>query len=668
MINQRMYALGSRRSVIREIFEYCKTRASQIGADNVFDFSIGNPSVPPPPEVTQSAIRLLQERDSVSLHGYTSAQGDAGVRRAIAEDICRRFGVDMPAERIYMTCGAAASLTISLKALMNEGDECILFAPFFTEYRVFVENAGGVPVVSMPDPDTLAIDVSDLETRITDKTKAVIINSPNNPSGVLYGEDLIREVTQVLKRRSDEYGHPIYIICDEPYRELVFDGRTVPYLMNYYDNTLVCYSYSKALSLPGERIGYIAVCPKAQDAEEVYLAVCGAGRSMGYVCAPSLFQHIIAQTVGAQVDVGIYKANRDLLYNALCSFGYDCVHPDGAFYLFVKTPTADAYDFFEKAKERELLVVPCDDFGIRGYVRIAYCVDKARIERALPAFSALAASYGLPRRRYALIATDLDGTLLSDDKRVSQANSDAIDRLGARGMFVVPCTGRAPAELPAVIKNDKRFPYIICSDGATIVKNTSGEIRHTPMPRELAAQVYSILREYRTVSIVHKDGGSYVSAATQDRELYQTVYHLSDAFCQVACDISQPVEDFDTFCLSAQMEMFCTFFADDSDREACRDRLSALDVHIMSAAPYNFEVVYKDAGKGNALRCLCGDLGVDMADTIGIGDTMNDATLVQSAGLGLVPKNGMEQVKALADCVICSNEDSILPYIEKSFL
>lgn len=395
MINERMYALGSKRSIIREIFEYCKTRAAEIGADRVFDFSIGNPSVPPPPEVAEAALALLQTEDSVSLHGYTSAQGDAGVRRAIAEDTNRRFGTSLGPDDIYMTCGAAASLTISLKALMNPGDECILFAPFFTEYRVFVENAGGVPVVSLPDPTTLNIDVADLEGRITPRTKTVILNSPNNPSGVVYSEDTIRAVTDLLARKARDLGHPIYLIADEPYRELVFDGRPVPYLMNYYRDTIVCYSYSKALSLPGERIGYIAVCPQMQNAREVYLAVCGAGRSLGYVCAPSLFQRIIGRTVGAKVDVGIYKANRDLLYEALVSYGYTCVHPDGAFYLFVKTPEPDAYAFFEKAKARELLVVPCDDFGVTGYVRIAYCVDRTRIERALPAFRALAEDYGL---------------------------------------------------------------------------------------------------------------------------------------------------------------------------------------------------------------------------------------------------------------------------------
>lgn len=393
MINQQMYALGSRRSVIREIFEYCKTRAAEIGAENVFDFSIGNPSVEPPREVTEAALDLLRSEPSVALHGYTSAQGDASVRAAVADHINRCFGAGVGADDIYMTCGAAASLTVTLRALMNAGDECIVFAPFFTEYRVFIENAGGKVVISAPEEGTFQIDLCDLARRITDKTKCLILNSPNNPSGVVYREGTLRAVAELLRERERAYGHPIYLIADEPYRELVFDGIEVPYLMNLYDDTVVCYSYSKALSLPGERIGYIAVCPRAQDAREVYLAVCGAGRSLGYVCAPSLFQRIIGRTVDARVDVGVYKENRDLLYESLTSYGYECVHPDGAFYLFVKALEPDAYAFFERAKRRELLVVPCDDFGVKGYVRIAYCVPKERIERALPAFRALAEEY-----------------------------------------------------------------------------------------------------------------------------------------------------------------------------------------------------------------------------------------------------------------------------------
>lgn len=393
MLNEKMYALGSKRSVIREIFEYCKARGAEIGADKVYDFSIGNPSVEPPKEIGEAIKDLVDNASPVLLHGYTSAQGDAGVREAIANEINEKFGAGVNANNIYMTCGAAASLTISLRALFNPGDECVVFAPFFTEYRVFIENAGGKVVVSTPMPKTFQIDICDFEKKISEKTKAVIINSPNNPSGVVYSEETIKAVCAVLEKKQKEYAHPIFLIADEPYRELVFGDVTVPYLMNYYNNTIVCYSYSKALSLPGERIGYIAVSPKAENSQSVYLAVCGAGRSLGYVCAPSMFQQVIKKTIGAKVDVNIYKENRDILLNALTEYGYECVQPDGAFYLFVKALEEDAYKFFEKAKAKEILVVPCDDFGVCGYVRIAYCVDKQRIVNALPAFKALAEEY-----------------------------------------------------------------------------------------------------------------------------------------------------------------------------------------------------------------------------------------------------------------------------------
>ena len=393
--NQKMYGLGSKRSIIREIFEYSKTRAKEIGAENVFDFSLGNPSVPAPKEVNETVKTLLDTESAVLLHGYTSAQGDANVRKTIADSINSRFGVGISPDGIYMTCGAAASLSICLKAVIEDDtDECIVFAPFFTEYRVFIENAGGKIVVSKPDAKTLEVDVADFESRINPNTKAVIINSPNNPSGVVYSEKTISAVCELLKKKSCEYGHVIYLIADEPYRELVYTGVDVPYLMNYYDNTFVCYSYSKSLSLPGERIGYIAVSPKMEDGKNVYLAVCGAGRSLGYVCAPSLFQQVIARCIDAKVDINVYRENRDLLYDNLTSYGYDCVKPDGAFYLFVKALEPDAYAFYEKAKKHEILVVPCDDFGVEGYVRIAYCVDKARVLGALPAFKALAEEYG----------------------------------------------------------------------------------------------------------------------------------------------------------------------------------------------------------------------------------------------------------------------------------
>ena len=395
--NEKMFGLGSRRSIIREIFEYSKMRAAEIGADNVFDFSLGNPSVPTPKEVNETVNELIKTENSVLLHGYTSAQGDANVRGVIASRIREKFGVNISENLIYMTCGAAASLSICLRALIEDenDDECIVFAPFFTEYRVFIENAGGKVVVSRPAEKTFQIDISDFESKITEKTKAVIVNSPNNPSGVVYSEDTVRALAEILKRKSKELGHTIYLIADEPYRELVYSDVTVPYLMNYYDDTLVCYSFSKSLSLPGARIGYIAVCPSMEDAGNVYLAVCGAGRSLGYVCAPSLFQHVIARCIDARVNVEAYKENRDLLYDNLTSYGYECVKPDGAFYLFVKSPEKDAYSFYERAKAHEILVVPCDNFGVEGYVRIAYCTDKSRVVGALPAFKALAEEYGI---------------------------------------------------------------------------------------------------------------------------------------------------------------------------------------------------------------------------------------------------------------------------------
>ena len=392
-----MFGLGSKRSIIREIFEYSKTRAAEIGAENVYDFSLGNPSVPAPREVDETIKRLLCEKDSVLLHGYTSAQGDLGVRTTISENINSRFGVNITPDMIYMSCGAAASLSICLKALIEDGadDECIVFAPFFTEYRVFIENAGGKLVISAPEEKTFQVNISDFENKITPKTKAVIVNSPNNPSGVVYSEETVKALCEVLKKKSEEYGKPIYLIADEPYRELVYSGVDVPYLMNYYDNTLVCYSFSKSLSLPGERIGYIAVSPKMEDGKNIYLAVCGAGRSLGYVCAPSLFQQVIKECINAGVNIEAYKKNRDALYDNLTSFGFECVKPDGAFYLFVKSPTGDAFELYERAKKHEILLVPCDDFGVSGYVRIAYCTSYEKVTGALPAFRALAEEYKL---------------------------------------------------------------------------------------------------------------------------------------------------------------------------------------------------------------------------------------------------------------------------------
>jgi aspartate aminotransferase len=395
MYNVKSYALGSKRSIIREIFEYSKIRAQEIGADKVYDFSLGNPSVEPPIEVSNALKELIASDNQTLLHGYTSAQGDLSVRKTVSDNINSRFNLNLTPNNIYMTCGAAASLSICLSAVMNEGDECIVFAPFFTEYRVFVEHACGKLVVSDPSKSDLQINLNDFESKISPLTKAIIINSPNNPSGVVYTEEKIKAVCEILDKKQKEYGHEIYLISDEPYRELVYGDVKVPYLMNYYKNTLVCYSYSKSLSLPGERIGYIAVNPDMQNSSEVYLAVCGAGRSLGYVCAPSLFQQVVAKCIDAKVNIDAYKKNRDLLYNSLSSFGYNCVKPDGAFYLFVKSPDGDAFSFYEKAKKHEILVVPCDDFGVKGYVRIAYCVDYKRIENSLEGFKALAKEFNL---------------------------------------------------------------------------------------------------------------------------------------------------------------------------------------------------------------------------------------------------------------------------------
>ncbi len=398
MLNQKMYELGSKRSVIREIFEYAKKRGEEIGRENVFDFSIGNPSVPAPEQVNQTIKQLVDETPSVALHGYTSAQGDKGVREQIAGNLRRRFGAQVSGDDLYMTCGAAASLTITFHALKEDGDEFITFAPYFTEYKVFVEGAGA-KLVALSSDKNLQPDFSALEQAITPRTKGLLINSPNNPSGVVYGENTVKKLAEILTRKSQEYGKPIFLISDEPYRELVYDKQTVvPFITNYYPNSIVCYSYSKSLSAPGERIGYILVNPQAENAKAVYAAVCGAGRSLGYVCAPALFQRVAAACDGLTADLSVYKRNRDLLYEGLTACGFECVYPDGAFYLFMKSAEGDAYAFCERAKKYELLLVPADDFGCKGYVRIAYCVQTQTIERALPLFAKLAKEYGLTNK------------------------------------------------------------------------------------------------------------------------------------------------------------------------------------------------------------------------------------------------------------------------------
>ena len=393
MYNKTMYGLGSRRSVIRELFEYGKKRAAEVGADKVYDFSLGNPNVPAPACVNEAVREILSTENSTAVHGYTSAQGDAGVRKTIADSLNRRFGSSVSPDMIYMTAGAAASLTITLNALAEDGDEFVLLAPYFPEYAVFVTSAGAKPVVVSFDEKTFAPDLEAFEKAITPKVKGVIVNSPNNPSGAVYDGATLAKLCGVLKKKSAEFGRPVVLIADEPYREIVYGDVEVPFLPNLYPDTVVCYSYSKSLSLPGERIGYIAIAPDMTAGKEIYAAVCGAGRALGYVCAPSLFQKVVAKCVDARPDIAAYERNRNLIYGALTEMGYTCVRPDGAFYLFVKALEEDANAFADRAKRLGLLIVPGDDFGANGWVRVSYCVSYDMIERSLPAFRELMASY-----------------------------------------------------------------------------------------------------------------------------------------------------------------------------------------------------------------------------------------------------------------------------------
>lgn len=393
MLNERMVALGTQRSVIRELFEYGKQLSAEIGAENVFDFSIGNPSVPSPPIVNETAVRLIQETDPVVLHGYTSAQGDQQVRELLAASVNRRFGVSVNASDFYVSVGAAAALCCCLNGLCNPGDEVIVFAPYFPEYKVFIEGAGANMTLIPADTRAFQIDFEKFAAAINEKTKAVIVNSPNNPCGVVYSEETVQELSRILTEKSRKFGQPIFLLADEPYREIVFDHTTVPYLPKYYPNTLVCYSWSKSLSLPGERLGYVLVPGSVEDHDLVYAAIAGAGRSLGYVNAPGLFQRVCALCADTTSDISIYETNRNLLYDGLREIGFDVVKPDGTFYIFPKTLEEDDLAFCERAKEYHLLIVPGTGFGCPGHTRISYCVPTRQIERALPAFRALADSY-----------------------------------------------------------------------------------------------------------------------------------------------------------------------------------------------------------------------------------------------------------------------------------
>ena len=395
MINEHMMDLGSRRSTIRELFEYGNSRAAIVGRENIFDFSIGNPNVPAP-EAVRQAIYAEAAGDPVALHGYTSAQGAADVRGALADSLNKRFGTDYTGDSLYLTAGAAAALSCAFKAIVCEGDEIIVFAPYFPEYKMFIESGAGAKCVIVPPSIAdFQIDFGALEQRLNEHTKAVVVNSPNNPSGAVYSEQTIKRLADMLRGKEKEYGHPIYLISDEPYREIVYDGVQVPFVPHFYDDTIICYSYSKSLSLPGERIGYILVSPRAGSRADLFAAICGAGRSLGYVCAPSLLQRVVAENQGVCANFDVYKENRSLLLANLQASGYSFIPPEGAFYLFLAAPDGDGNAFSEAAKKYELLLTPSDSFGMPGYVRLSYCISTEEVLRSLPAFRALAADYGI---------------------------------------------------------------------------------------------------------------------------------------------------------------------------------------------------------------------------------------------------------------------------------
>ena len=394
IVSEKMYELGSKRSAIRELFEYGKKRAAIVGQENVYDFSLGNPTVPAPDCVNEVIRELTEELDSISLHGYTSAQGDLEMRLAVADYLNKTYDTSFHADNFYITMGAAASLSLCFRALTtSKEDEFIAIAPFFPEYQVFVQAAGAKFVMVPADTKAFQINMEALEKAITVHTKGIIVNSPNNPSGAVYNENTIQELAALLERKSQEFGQPIFLISDEPYREIVYDGVEVPYMTKYYNNTLVCYSYSKSLSLPGERIGFVLVPDEVTESKAVYAAIAGAGRALGYVCAPSLFQKVIVKCIGSTGDINLYKKNRDLLYEGLTKIGYECFKPDGAFYMFVKALEEDSDDFCEKAKEEDLLIVSATGFGCPGYVRVSYCVDEEMIKRSFGAFERLYQKY-----------------------------------------------------------------------------------------------------------------------------------------------------------------------------------------------------------------------------------------------------------------------------------
>lgn len=387
MLNEQAYELGTHRSCIRELFEYGKSRAAVVGAENVFDFSIGNPSIPAPAQVEETIRQLLSDTDSLTLHGYTSAVGDPKARQAIADDLNNRFGTSVIADELFLTCGAAPALSAVFKALTFPGAKILAIAPFFPEYKPLSESVGAEFAFVPPDAPGFQINFGALEQCLTENTAALIVNSPCNPSGTVYTEETLRQLAKLLQEKSRRFGHPIYIIADEPYRELVYGGITAPFIPTIYKNTVVCYSYSKSLSLPGERIGYIYVPRQSDDGEKLYWTVAGAARSLGHICAPSLWQKVIARCASLRPDLKAYDQNRQAFYKGLVDAGYQVAKPDGAFYLFVKAPGGDAKAFSEFAMQKDVLLVPGDDFGCPGWLRVCYCVSYDKILRSLPLLS-----------------------------------------------------------------------------------------------------------------------------------------------------------------------------------------------------------------------------------------------------------------------------------------
>lgn len=393
MIADKMKALVKNSSAIRAMFEEGKIMAAKYGAENVYDFSLGNPNVPAPVQVKEAIIEEAEKEDPIVLHGYMSNAGYEDVRQAVAESINKKFDTAFSAKNIIMTVGAAGGLNVILKTLLNPGDEVIAIAPYFGEYNSYVSNFDGKLVVVSPNTETFQPNLTELEEKLTARTKAVIVNSPNNPTGVIYSEETIQAMAEILRKKQKEFGTDIYLISDEPYRELAYDGAEVPYLTKYYENAIIGYSFSKSLSLPGERIGYLVIPDEAADSEDVISAAGTATRILGYVNAPSLMQKAVAKCLDAQADVPYYDRNREDLYNGLKEMGFECIKPQGAFYLFMKSPIADEKVFCEAAKKQHILIVPGSSFACPGYVRIAYCVAHETIINSMPGFKALAEEF-----------------------------------------------------------------------------------------------------------------------------------------------------------------------------------------------------------------------------------------------------------------------------------